>query len=351
MRRFITRALVSVLVVAVQTYAFAQTAVTGSGTAKAATPEETVTTPQLMLQATTSFPTCGQWHVSGICFFLFCSMFGCKIKTSTRYSHMLPDLVVSTYSDLDNHPWQEVGIPIEKATLAASSTLLGALIGDGSGNLSEKKRRDKNVKYRDADAIGHPGGTFSGGPICPSAATAFQPYYSSFSDAMSWRNYLPVDMLRPESWVPGLREIGAWPLNTWGNVYPRAGWLVQQHDVKTGAVLSQRIADVVTHPGEPRIYTYLHSGGIVQRHGQTVFDPPPAYENNMLGGMWQMSAPFQGALSTACHVFGMNDSATPTAYGDFATSKTQSYAYTLWRPYACCKTRGMYLYSIIWGRW
>lgn len=321
------------------------------GGAATSTPEEITTTAQLYLQATNSWPACGMWHPSGICFFLSCSLVECHIETSERYSHMLPDLVFSSWHDLANHPWPEIGIPIEQINLKTLGALYKAMLGDSAGTRTRKDRTDKNPKFRDIDAIGHPGGLYTAPYLCNGAATAFQNYYSSILDAPSWRNFFPVDLLRLESWIPGLREIGNWPLNTWGNVYPRTGWHTHQHDVKVGATVSQRAADIVTRQGEPRTYIYLSSATVAQRNGQTVFDPPPALENLLIGGQWQMSAPFKGAPSVACHVFGENDSGKPVGYGDFSTSKTQSYAYTLWRPYACCDTRGGFLFSIVWGMW
>jgi integrating conjugative element protein (TIGR03756 family) len=337
-------------VVATTFYAQAHAQVTGSGTATVVVPPDLTTTQALYAQATASWPACGMWHPSGVCFFLFCTMFGCSIKTSTRYSHMRPDLVVSTYHDLDNHPWPQVGLPIGQVALKASSVLYKAMIGDSAGTRSRAKRTDKNVRFRDGDAIGHPGGAFvAPGDICPSGVQAFMPYYSSFTDGMSWRNFLPTDMLMPATWIPGMREVGNWPLNTWGNVYPRTGWHTQQHEVKVGAVLSQRIADIITRPGEPRVYSQVPTGGMTDRNGETVFDPGPAVENNLLGGTWQLSAPFRGIA--ACSPFGLNDSASPVSYGDGQTSTTGSYAFTLWRPYACCQTKGMFLWAIVWGMW
>lgn len=325
---------------------------TGSGTATAITPTETTDIPTLMAQASVSFPACGMWHPSGICFFLRCSIFECHIETSSRYSMMLPDLVISSYHDLDNHPYPMVGGLIQQLNLRTMSLLYRTMIGDSAGTRSNTKRRtEKDAKFRDADAVGHPGGFYTASYVCERAASSGMSYYSSFADAPAWRDFLPVDLLRLESWIPGMREIGNWPLNTWGNVLPRTGWHTHPHDVKVAATLSQRIADIVTHAGEPRTYTYLSSGAVVQRNGQTVMDPPPALENNLLGGQWQMSAPFVGKPPEVCHVFGMDDSMSPVGYGDFQTSKVESYAYTLWRPYACCDTEGAYLYSIVWGMW
>lgn len=344
---------VSCLVLAPTRDALAQS--TGSGTANSSDVTEQVTTTELMTQAYDSFMSCGMWHVSGICFFLVCDGPECHIETSERYSHMRPDLVVSTYHDLDNHPWTQVGAMHARFAMRQAKAIYGSLIEDSAGTRSRKQRVVKNVRYRDGDAIGHPSTdqNFGGDSeqMCPGVAESNKVYFSSFTDVLAWRNYLPADMLYLPSWVPGLREIGVTTFNTWGNVFPRTGWVTQQHVVKAAAVLSQRIADVVTNNQQPHQYNYLPSGEIRQMQGKTVFLPQPALEASLLGGQWQFSAPRQGAMATSCHVFGMQDTLGSAAYGDGLTTKTESYAYTLWRPYACCKTKGAFIYSIIWGMW
>ena len=328
----------------------AQAQWTGSGTATVIIPTDITTTPALVAEAVASFPACGMWHPSGLCFFLSCGWRGCRIVTTPRFSHMRPDLVVSTYHDLDNHPWPEIGLPLGQVALRASSLLYRTMIGDSAGTRSRPNRTDKNEIFRDGDAIGHPGGVFSApGLICASGVTPFMPYYNSFTDAMVWRNFLPVEMIYPASWLPGLREIGTWPLNTWGGVFPRTGWATQQHGVKGAAVFSQRIADIITNLGQPHVYVPVPTGGTHYRGGSLVWDPPPAMENSITGGLWQLSAPFRGVA--ACTPFGLNDSVSPVSYGDAHTSSTNSYAFTLWRPYACCRSAGWFLFSIVWGGW
>lgn len=305
---------------------------------------EITTTAALITQAVASYPACSVWHVSGICFWLVCTAFGCSVETSTRFSHFAPDLVVSTYHDVTTHPWPEVGIPLATAAKTTLPSLLGTPLADSAGTHSRGDRTDRNRLFRDADAIGHPATRIG---TCPSAVSPFVPYYHSTLDAMVWRSYLPAELLFPASWVPGMREVGAWPTNTWGNVYPRTGEVVQQHEVKGAAVLSQRIADFVTRPGQPHVYVPVPSGGHAVRGHQLVWDPPPAMEMNILGGLWQMNVP----VPTGCHVFGSNDTKRPLSYGDAMTTNSGSYAYTLWRPYACCRVKGKFIGHIQWGRW
>lgn len=322
----------------------------GASSSARAAVGDTTTSQALIAQAVASFPNpaCGAWHVSGVCFWLKCTMFGCDVKTSTRYSNRQPDVVVSTYHDSIFHPWPEIGIPLANAASGAASSILGGMF-DSAGMMFKTGRTDMQRKFKDGDVVGHPAASMSFGVTCPGAATTYFPYYQSLLDTYTWRGILPVELLYPPSFIPGLREVGVTGVNTWGSVYPRTGELVQQHPVKNAAVLSQRIADFVTRTGQPHVYFNLKSGGISSRNNQRVWDPPPVQETVPLN-VWQLSAPIIGAASTSCSPFGMPDLG-PISYGDFSTSASMGYAYTLWRPYACCKKKGMFLFAIQWGMW
>jgi len=102
---------------------------------------------------------------------------------------------------------------------------------DGAGNRIEgttDNRDRKNLVYRETGTIGHPLSSFSGlvagmKLLCPSQTTSFFPYFQSGLDALSWRQEAP-EIFYPASFIPGLRELYTWPLQTYGGVYPRTGW-------------------------------------------------------------------------------------------------------------------------------
>ena len=54
--------------------------------------------------ASTLSPTCLEYKVVGICYWLLCTPFGCKVKTSTKVRHYVPDAVVSAYSNTGMNP-------------------------------------------------------------------------------------------------------------------------------------------------------------------------------------------------------------------------------------------------------
>ena len=313
----------------------------------AAQATDTTNTAKILTDTVSAAASCANWRVAGVCFWLRCSIWSCSIETSVQVSHYNPDAVVSTFHDQATHPWVDYGVALETSLRATARQLVGAQI-DSAGTRTRDDRRDRNKLYRDADVIGHPssllqlmGSTF---PImCPTSVRPLQPYLSSYLDALSWRAMLPVESLFPEALIPGLREIGHWPLNTWSGLYPRDGNVIQQHVVKGVAVLSQRLGDITTRDGQPHVYMKLPTGGATVNNGMLVFQPPPLFELNSATGTWQMLAP---VAVPACEVFGVNDSVMPAAWGDGRTSGTGGYVFNLWRPYSCCSVEGqVFLYA------
>jgi integrating conjugative element protein (TIGR03756 family) len=268
-------------------------------------------------------PTCFEYRVVGVCYWLFCTPFGCSVKTSTKVRHYVPDAVVSSYSETGANPWAEVRLMSTPNPTAQAG-------GDGTTN----QNHENNIAaFKNADVIGHPGGAAfskfasSSGYTCPGAATPFMPYLLSTLDTVAWRYNIP-EVVYPESLMPGMREIGTrLAADLWGNVYPRGGFLHQDDDYKTAAVVAQRAGDVVTRNGQIHVYQpllakaydgYWPAGSLVESDAKT--------------GKWQELTP---TLSQTCAVFPHNNTRVQAKQGD--------YAWALWRPYACCKRKGQVL--------
>ena len=266
-------------------------------------------------------PNCLEYRVVGLCFWLFCTPFGCKVKTSTKVRHFIPELVVSSYATTGNNPWTEMA--------ALSSPISSA---EGGGNLiTPNTLRDNLPRFKNVDGIGHPGGVVAtqlaaqSGYACASGATAFQPYYLSTLDSLAWRHGIP-ESVYPESLTPGVREIGQQASgNMWGNVYPRQGFLVQPDDFKAAAVMAQRAGDVITRNGQPHVYLPLTPA---RRDGY--WPPGPIVENDASTHKWQLLSP---QVQPACAIF----PSEPLQSAD------GGYAWSLWRPYSCCKREGQTL--------
>lgn len=94
-------------------------------------------------------PDCLEYRVTGICYWLFCTQFGCSVRTSTKVRHYIPDAVVSSYSNTGENPWVEVRAMSMPNTTAQAG-------GDGTTN---EDHENNLAKFKNADVIGHPGGT------------------------------------------------------------------------------------------------------------------------------------------------------------------------------------------------
>ena len=270
--------------------------------------------------ASTLSPDCLEYRVTGICYWLLCTMFGCSVRTSVKVRHYVPDAVVSSYSNTGENPWIEVrAMSLPNPTARAG--------GDGTTN---EDHENNLAKFKNADVIGHPGGSVfsqfasASGYTCAGAGTAFMPYLLSTLDTLAWRHNVP-ESLYPEALIPGLREIGTrTALNLWGNVYPRGGFLHQVDDYKSGAVVAQRAGDIVTRRGQIHVYQPLLASA---RDG---YWPAGALmETDASTGKWQELTP---TLSNTCAVFPHGNTRVQAQQGD--------YAWALWRPYACCRRRG-----------
>ncbi|NHN23161.1 TIGR03756 family integrating conjugative element protein, partial [Bacillus amyloliquefaciens] len=55
-------------------------------------------------------PDCVNYRVVGLCYWLYCTPFGCSVRTSVKVSHFRPDLVVSAYSNTGQNPWTEMSL-------------------------------------------------------------------------------------------------------------------------------------------------------------------------------------------------------------------------------------------------
>lgn len=183
---------------------------------------------------------CLEWKVSGICIWLRCSIFGCRIVTTPKISHRLPDFVVAAYPHSRRSPWCEAAAQIFKNE-TDNSLEGGSISGTGTTHLLHDA-----LRFNEVDVIGGPATQLPGVGrfLCRSKSQPYFPYFVSLRDATAWRSGRP-DSERHEARHPGSREIGSWPNFTWGAVYPRSGFVVQTNPGKAAAVASQRAVDIV----------------------------------------------------------------------------------------------------------
>lgn len=268
-------------------------------------------------------PQCTAYRVVGLCYWLFCTPYGCTVRTSVKVKHYIPEAVVSSYSNTGQNPWNEVALmSVPNPTAQAG--------GDGTTNHDTENNL---AKFKNADVIGHPGASLFSkfisqfGYTCHGASTPMMPYLLSTLDTLAWRYNLP-ESFYPEALTPGLREVGnRSTLNLWGNLFPRGGFLHQVDDYKAAAVVAQRAGNVITQYGQIHVYQpmlatpslgYWPAGELV--------------ESDVNTGKWQELAP---RLTTTCAVF---PNSTPTVQANQG-----DYIWALWRPYSCCQKKGQTL--------
>ncbi len=321
----------------------------------AAAPAGTITTVEIVGQTASAALACMRWMPVGVCFWLRCSLSGCRVKASLKVGHYQPDAVVSSYNELGGNPWVEIRSALGPVQDTAANGLLSSLMNvpaGGAGNRTEggKGRRDhRNLVFREVDVIGHPLQSLSGllvdtGYLCRAQTRSHFPYFLSALDALAWRTGVP-EMFYPESLVPGLREIGSWPVQTWGSVYPRTGWTLQAEEPKAAAVAAQRAGDIVTRTHQPHVYVPMTGGS---GSGQKVWRPGPLLEDDPDTGEWQMLLP---EPESSCGLFGANDLAGLQGWGGGRVDAGGDYAWTLWRPYSCCRDRGSFLFEVSWTQY
>lgn len=283
----------------------------------------------LSIMASSASPSCLDYKVKGMCFWLKCSWRGCRVRSSVKVKHFIPEMVVSAYNHKGQSPWTEV-----------RALNFGAV---GGGRNQTPNKNYTQFRFKNAEAFGHPGGAvfqLAGGLgfACQSQTTPYKPYFLSALDFLAW-NYGMPEMFYPEALTPLMREVRA-NGDTWGNIYPRSGSVTQTHDYKASAVIAQRVADIVTRSGQLHLY---FSAAAEDNKNDGKWYPKPVQEGDPANHKWQMLSP---KISNTCAIF--PDGGAVDSYGD-KLSNTENYSWALWRPYSCCKKMGQkFLWATEW---
>ncbi|HVR50532.1 MAG TPA: TraU family protein, partial [Pseudorhodoferax sp.] len=177
------------------------------------------------------------------------------------------------------------------------------------------------------------GGAGTSEYLCPGGSGMLSLQYHSELDSLFWRGKIPLELLYPGSWVPGIGEVGNSLINTWGGGYPRTGELVQSHPRKAAAVIAHRLGSIIRQPAQPHIYKKLSPKGGGYRYFASMADPK-----------WQ---PVHPIPEPGCMTFGANDSLSLGSWGDYKTSGNNGYVWNLWLRYECCKKAAeIFLFSV-----
>ena len=287
---------------------------------------------QLAQNTVSAFPSCSQYRPEGLCFWLACSWYGCWINTTLKVSEYLPDVTMSVFNDADSNPWDVPHTVIDPIALKAAQAQVSMIAPDdyGFGNASDQKsgRHTENARLKEVDALGNPAVSLFQPPLfIPSVTQPFVPYYQSMLDVAAWRSGL-TEFLYPASLIPGMHEVGQFPYNVWGSLYPRDGFIDTSNDAKGAAVIAQRVASIITQGGQPHVYNPLpNSCGVACQ----VY---AAQEKDSNTVQWQMDYPI---AEHTCQVFGSNDLAQIKPWGsEAAAAGDGNYVWTMWQHYEGC---------------
>lgn len=306
---------------------------------------KSINSAHLLLDTSEALPQCLHYKITGMCFWLDCVGPFCSINTSLKVSHYVPDSVVSVYQHHKDNPWLYARKIVDPVFYQAAKPQVKAEFGFsiGGGNSSTNSQRDLDTHFKEADVIGNPGlAMFYALPglLLPGVSTPFAPNYSSLLDAAAWRSTW-LEMLYPGALIPGKDDIGSFPFNVWGSLYPRNGFINQPLDVKAAAVIAQRAANIATQANQPHVYYPLSDSCGDHCTAE------PARENDPKAVQWQMVYPIK---ETQCSVFGVNDVASLTPWKSKASVKAHgNYVWIMWRHYhGCIPNGGKYLGSVDW---
>ena len=216
----------------------------------------TTNTAQILAKTTAALPRClplaPDRHLP---LWLRCGIRGCRVRVSPRVFNYAPGCGRHHPNEPALHPWVEA-----RPILAAANAGLAGLVGGlrtpsrirrgtaGTGQRGSRPRSPDLPRGRPDRTPFSASGPLLGaaGLVCPPRTIPLMPHFIIDTDALVWREIIPIESLYPASLIPGLKEIGNWPLNTWGNVFPRTGMALQQEEPKAGAILAQRAGEITT---------------------------------------------------------------------------------------------------------
>jgi len=267
---------------------------------------------------------CTKWCVTGVCFWLICTPFGCEVETNLRVRHGYASLVVSVYNVAGEPTWEDA--PILNSDGSSESSIPIEVAGglDAESFSPMVKRLDTNLKFKEVGVHGNPLPTILSQVdyFCPSGTTMFMPYYSSETDSQAWRSGIP-ERFYPWIYVPGLYEIGDWPKHTWSPLYPRYGFINQRDDAHAAGVAAVRGVDIAS---EGYLSPHLH----IEIAEEEEIDSSVAAFRYPKENPWQRISPNP---STECEVMGDDNSREWS--GDVSSTKGFN-AWNYWHIYECC---------------
>ncbi len=287
---------------------------------------------QLVQNTVSAIPSCLKYRPEGLCFWLQCSWYGCWVNTTMKVSEYLPDTTVSVFNDADSDPWDVPHMVVDPIANKAAEAQVSLITPDGYGfgNASDQTggRHTEDDRLKEVDALGNPVAQMFQPPMfIPPVTQPYMPYYQSMLDVAAWRSSL-TEMFYPGTLIPGVHDVGQFPYNVWGSLYPRDGFVNSSNDAKGAAVVAQRAASIFTQGGQPHVY-YPEPNSCGQ-----ACQVYAAQENDDSTVEWQMDYPI---ADNSCQIFGTNDLTQLKPWGADAADKGDgNYVWTMWHHYEGC---------------
>ncbi|OEE35297.1 hypothetical protein A1QO_00630 [Vibrio genomosp. F10 str. ZF-129] len=306
------------------------------------------TMPFMELSTASMAPQCVKWKVTGMCFWMTCTPFGCFFSSSVKVNHWNPDLVVEVKSDTVMSPmgytaitgeiFKEIGGELLNLAGIANDGLQSSSSGSANPN-SSGGNASSSQKFYDATVIGNPAllqySTFYGtafGTIgwCQSPATPLNIYYDSLLDAFEWR----VGMFEGFTAMYQSEPLGPPLVDTFGDLYPRIGTTINSSPYKSASTLAYRAAHIVT------MGSGMHATLGTLPPTSTTSHSWPVLPMTNYTALWSNVKPFPSVMCQP-----MASELQHSIQEGSAHSELQNYLKILWRNYTCCYRRGSKLIS------
>lgn len=303
-----------------------------------------INTVDVVKDTVMGFSKNANYKVVGLCFWVKYTWKGPRFLTTLKVDYYSPDAVVSVYNHNGANPWWYANEIIDKAAYKAAQAQVKSVYHTNMDDSSESvsSTHDNNDKFKEVDVIGNPGIKIfdSLGVFIGSRSKIFMPYYQSMLDAIAWRSPLTEEFY-PASYVPGMREVGSFPLNVWGNIYPRNGFINQPTASKAAAAIAMRAIDIATHFNQPHIYHNLYYGSC--GHHCQIYETKENDKNTQFQMIYPKS-------ESNAEVFGSNDLGQMSPWRSDAEQKGDgNYAWIMWRRYyGCIQSNAHFIGDITW---
>lgn len=326
-----------------------------------------INTLEITSSAIKALPQCLDYELkAALCVWIKVSLSGVLVTITPKVRHKLPDFVVTAFTggsgtswggsegvDKTATPWTELrlleSLPARQIQQSALMKIpLGSPTikpGSFSNAVTQGQNQNQNTRFVEVNVVGNPtikliqkeikkllgGASF----LCDSNVKPLKPYYMSELDTVAW--HMPkIEILKyPKEMIPGVREVShsksllGGVVQTWGSIFPRTGFVLQQQLSKATAVASQRAVDIVLHKNQvPHVYKHYKVTGKATfiRHIKT-----PEVNKS-----WQMIKPKE---QNFCEVFGSPGSGM-SDWGDGKMppkdDTRQGFSWNYWNEYECC---------------